>query len=211
MSMPPGDGKGMGGSASLRYSDGLVALVRTLDAAQVTVMAANHHFYNMEMDEPDAYRGKLPSWVHGNAKHLESALPGLRATCAERLVAETKAFGVSVQLDETGDALVPTSIKEAFGPIHDSAIWLHGERGSVLGTMQVDEPPCVLSATVQRELGERKGVAFDDELFVIPQGLDDSVVEVWFRRVYGMWRDGGPYPCFLASRSFGWQAYGAEL
>lgn len=199
-------------SSNIRYSDRLVALARTLDATTVTVMSTEHYFCNMEMDEPDVYLGpgEFPAWVHGNAKHLRTTLPGLRKVFLERLTAESEAFGMRLDSGPTGDVLAPASIKAAFGSLHDSALPLVGSRDPYDGMFQVHEPPRVLSATLHAQLGERKGVAFDDELFVIPPEVDDSVVEVWFRRVFGGWEDGGPYPCFLVTRPYGWQAYGVE-
>lgn len=64
-----------------------------------------------------------------------------------------------------------------------------------------------------RQPGERV-VLFDADAYIVPADIDDSVVEVWFRRLFhapqfsGQW--GEPYPLYLVERDYGWQGYGLE-
>lgn len=72
---------------NIAYSEDLVALVRNLDRAEVSVRAANWFFSDTEMDDPKQFNGAggFHAWVWGNIRNLETSLPELRALFLKRV------------------------------------------------------------------------------------------------------------------------------
>lgn len=194
------------GEASIMfvYSDHLVALVRSLDSAEVSVRAANCHFSNVEMDHPKQFHdaGGYHAWAWGNSLNLEATLPGLRSFFLSKVREESR--GVLINPNGLGDAYPPDEIKELFGPVTETDIYF--STGGLSPAKKLELPN-----EIRAECGNSRVVEFDGQVFIIPESFTDSFVEVWFRRAYSDWTDGGAYPMYLTKRAYGWQAYGIEL
>lgn len=187
------------------YSDYLVSLARSLDCMEVCVRAAAWHFsYEQEDQERFHGGGGYAAWVCGNMENLAATLPGLRAAFLLGVQAENPDFHVVA--NALGDVDAPVQITSLFEPILDEKIHVavEGER---------EEPPgslLTLPDNILVQLAGRRIVFFDGFAHIIPEEFSDSFVEVWFRRQYGLERDGGAYLVYLTKRAYGWQAYGLE-
>lgn len=187
---------------NITYSEDLVALVRNLDRAEVSVRAANWFFSNTEMDDPEQFNGAggFHAWVWGNIQNLEKSLPELRALFLKRVRAESGLL--KIEAGVTGDAQPPAEVIAAIEPVIKAV--LHVSLNS--------EPPhevLELPNAVVERCGKNRLIFFDGEVFIIPPEISDSFVEVWFRR-YFAWSDGSAYPMYLVNWPYGWQAYGIE-
>jgi hypothetical protein len=188
------------------YSQAFLALVRTLDCAEVCVRAAGQHFSNLEQDDPDAYSGGGGSaqWTDANLQCLRGTLPGLRSAAWVGICEQHP--GMAIPRNALGDFDTPKAIAELWRPVIKK--YLQGELHE-LG----DSLPQRLLAMPERltQLHAGRFVVFNDEAHPIPDSFSDGFVEVWFRRALGSWyEDNGAYPAFLVKRPYGWQAYGIE-
>lgn len=186
---------------AVTYSHGLVALARSLDAAEVATRAALWHFDDIDADEPEkATHSHELTRAHIN--NFAETLPALRALFLSLVRQESP--GWKIEPNGLGDACPPAEVTALFRPVIDTQLRLR----------QIDgQPPSQLLALpeeVRSSCGDRRAIFFDGDLFIIPHEFDDSFVEVWFRRALSYWPDGGAYPLYLTKRAYGWQAYGIE-
>lgn len=189
--------------AASTYPRELIALVRSLDCAEVCVRVADHYLGNLEQDDPQSYYegGAYPQWLHGNTMNLRATLPELRAAalCAVRL----KHPELGIAANALGDFEPPTAVAAIMAPIIKNPLY-----GNNLG----GHPPKRLLEVPARLSQSHQGrfIIFYGDAFLIPSEISDDFVEVWFRRSLGFWSDGGAYPAYLEKRPYGWQAYGVE-
>lgn len=185
----------------LGYTDAVVELVRTLDHADVMVRALYWHFGELREDAPEFFEGvgSVGRWSKGNFENFVATVPGLRSAFVSILKVQSP--GIEVTTDRIGDATT-AGIAEFIS---------HWMATRTIGPG--DQPPeatVVLPDKVSVAAEGRRVILFDGEAIFVPEGVSDSFVEVWFRRGFGGWRDGGPYPLYLVKRGYGWQGYGVE-
>jgi hypothetical protein len=186
------------------YSPVLVGLVRSLDAAEMAVRTVGCHFGDMEMlpetemDDPES----VASWANMNVNAFGDSLPVLRELFRKMVKAEN--IGVVIEANALGDACAPPFVLAVFDPIQESLLKHRPSSDIAIATLTN------LPDSVKVEAGGSKVVYWDGEVYVIPADVPDSFVEVWFRRAFGYWHDGGAYPLRLDRRNYGWQAFGIE-
>lgn len=186
------------------YSPELVALVRAVDAAEMAVRSGLWHFddHAVHPEEPMADPESLPSWACYNLEAFQQTLPVLRSLVFQGVSAAHP--GVVIEANRLGDACPPQFVLDVFEPIQD-AIIRHLPSSEIAIAKLPD-----LSDRLKKEVGDNTLVYWDGEVYIIPQHVPSSFVEVWFRRAMGYWEDCGAYPVRLEVRSYGWQAFGIE-
>lgn len=141
----------------------------------------------------------MPSWAKQSLERFADQLPSLRATFKSMVAAESE--DVSIEENRLGDVHPPAFVESAFRPVLDDYIKHRPATLSVLAT---------LPDSLKAQTNENRVVYWDNEVYIIPDSFPDSFVEVWFRRAFGYWEDGGAYPLRLEKRDYGWQAFGIE-
>lgn len=191
-------------SALPEYSLELVALVRAADAAEMAVRSGLWHFndHAMHAEAPMADPESLPSWACYNLEAFQQTLPALRSLVFQMVSAAHP--GVEIEANRLGDACPPQFVLDVFEPIQDTMM-----RHLPTSELSIVKLPDI-SARLKTQVGDNRIVYWDGEVYIIPQHVPSSFVDVWFRRAMGYWEDRGAYPVRLEARTYGWQAFGIE-
>lgn len=186
----------------LTYTDELVNFIRALDCLELCVGGA-HQASGLDGLTPEELEHEDPGgwrrWLAANLENLGENLPNLRKMASSMIENESP---FSFDVNATGDALPPECIRSQLQPCIDECL-----------VADNSEPPHVivnLPVELKKKAANSRVIIFDGEAFIIPEDIHDSVVEVWFRRMFI-----GPvvnevYRMYLVKRDYGWQAYGCE-
>lgn len=189
---------------NLRYSYALVSLAKTVDTADVAATGVEYFFDDMENDDPERYNcpSEYSAWARSHNENLRATLPGLKTIFLEALRRETP--GVQIETNSFGDALAPEPVLQLLKPV--TASWFAYPQSRDLTTVDLELP-----AKVKMPADGERIILFDGDGYVVPASINDSMIEVWFRRTfYGNHGDREVYSLYLTKRAYGWQAYGLE-
>jgi len=184
------------------YSDKLVSVFRTLDCIRLCAHANTQAFGLDDIEDEDinsADPGGWLGWMKDNIDNLGGYLPDLQHLANTMLQAEST---FTVDCDSRGGIIVPNEVSALLQPLIDKSIYVKRKPGY---SNVVEDVP----ADVNEICGNQRVVLWDDDVYLIPDSIPDSFVEVWFPRMFS-WPEGDVYPLYLSKRDYGWQAFGRE-